>query len=67
VGADLTELVAIPSVDGSPEEAEVQGWCADRLSALDLEVNHWLTDVRDLADDPAYPGMEVERDRVAGA
>jgi acetylornithine deacetylase len=66
VGADLTELVAIPSVDGSPEEIEVQAWCADRLSALNLRVDHWLSDVRDLADDPAYPGMEVERDRVAG-
>jgi acetylornithine deacetylase len=66
VAADLTELVAIPSVDGSAEETGVQGWCAERLGALDLDVDHWLSDVRDLADDPAYPGMEVERDRVAG-
>jgi acetylornithine deacetylase len=66
VGADLTDLVAIPSVDGSPEELDVQAWCADRLGELGMDVDHWTTDVRDLVDDPAYPGMEVERDEVAG-
>lgn len=63
---DLAELVAIPSIDGSPAELEVQGWCRDRLGQLGMKVDHWFTDVRELADDPAYPGMEVEREQVAG-
>ena len=32
--SDLADLVAIPSVDGTPEEAVVQRWCAERLAGL---------------------------------
>ncbi|MDQ3627370.1 MAG: ArgE/DapE family deacylase [Actinomycetota bacterium] len=66
IGADLVELVGFPSVDGTAAEAEVQGWCAERLRALGMTVDHWDADVRELAEDPAYPGMEVERNEVWG-
>jgi len=66
IGADLVALVGFPSIDGTAAEAEVQAWCAERLRTLGMAVDHWLTVVRDLADDPAYPGMEVERTGVWG-
>ena len=38
---DLAELVAIPSVGGSPAEAAAQSWCADRMRVLGLAVDEW--------------------------
>ena len=64
--ADLTSLVAIPSVDGSDGERDAQLWCANRLAELGLAVDHWPIDVADLARDPAFPGMEVERSETWG-
>ncbi|GAA1617260.1 MULTISPECIES: ArgE/DapE family deacylase [Kribbella] len=61
---DLRELVRIPSVDGTPAEADVQAWCAARLRALGLTVDHWLLDLP--VDDPEFPGMEVERAEAWG-
>jgi len=66
IGADLVELVGFPSVGGSAGELEVQAWCAERLGAQGMSVDHWDADVRELAADPAFPGMEVERDGVSG-
>ena len=64
--ADLTALVAIPSVDGTDGEHDAQAWCSARLSELGLEVDHWPLDVRGLAEDPDFPGMEVPRTRASG-
>ncbi|HWD82464.1 MAG TPA: ArgE/DapE family deacylase [Kribbella sp.] len=61
---DLRELVRIPSVDGTAAEVDVQAWCAARLGALGLDVDHWRLDLP--ADDPGFPGMEVERAEAWG-
>jgi acetylornithine deacetylase len=66
VMSTLTDLVAIPSVDGTPAELEVQRWCADRLRDLDADVDSWDVDVAELSRDPDFPGMEVERDHLVG-
>lgn len=58
---DLTELVAIPSVDGAPEERDAQQWCADRLRGLGLDVDCWEIDVAEAQRQPDFPGMEVDR------
>jgi acetylornithine deacetylase len=64
--ADLSALVAIPSVDGTEGEHDAQAWCAARLSDLGLEVDHWLIDVAALAADHEFPGMEVPRTHAWG-
>jgi acetylornithine deacetylase len=66
VVADLRELVRIPSVDGTPGEAEAQRWCASRLAGLGLAVDHWAIDLAAVSADPEYPGAEVERDEAWG-
>ena len=62
----LRELVAIPSVDGSAAEHDVQAWCAARMSELGLTVDHWRIDLPGLGVAGGYPGMEVERDEAWG-
>jgi acetylornithine deacetylase len=64
--SELADFVAIASVDGTPEEAEAQHWCVDRLADLGLSVDTWETPIADLANDPGFPGMEVERSFVRG-
>ncbi|MGH3425711.1 MAG: ArgE/DapE family deacylase [Nocardioidaceae bacterium] len=66
IAADLTALVAIPSVDGTDGEHDVQAWCAERLLSLDLGVDHWSIDVAAARQDPDFPGMEIERDEAWG-
>jgi len=63
---DLRELVRIPSVDGTAAEADVQAWCARRLTELGLSVDHWRIDLPSVTADPEFPGMEVERDQAWG-
>lgn len=64
--AELRELVRIPSVDGTAAEVDVQAWCAARLEALGLAVDHWRLDLPGLMADPGFPGMEVERTEAWG-
>jgi acetylornithine deacetylase len=64
--SDLVELVAIPSVDGSPGERDAQQWCADRLAGIGLSVETWDIDVNELRALPDFPGMEVERTDALG-
>jgi acetylornithine deacetylase len=66
IARDLRELVAIPSVDGSPDEAEAQRWCAERLAGIGLRVDRWDVELDRLRERPDFPGMEVERDTLAG-
>jgi acetylornithine deacetylase len=66
VVADLAALVAIPSVDGTDGEHEVQSWCAERMARLGLEVDHWRIDLAALRRDPDFPGMEVDRTEAWG-
>ncbi len=63
---DLQALVRIPSVDGTVAEADVQAWCAQRLTGLGLNVDHWRIDLPAVTADPEFPGMEVERDQAWG-
>jgi acetylornithine deacetylase len=62
--AELRELVRIPSVDGTAAEVDVQAWCAARLVALGMDVDHWRLKLA--TNDPEFPGMEVERDEAWG-
>jgi acetylornithine deacetylase len=66
VVADLADLVAIPSVGGTPEEAQAQAWCADRLRSLGLEVDEWDIDIDAERAAEGFPGMEVERASARG-
>lgn len=63
---DLTALVAIPSVDGTPHEREAQEWCVDRLGGLGLSVDAWEIDVDEERAHPGFPGMEVDRADALG-
>lgn len=63
---DLLELLAIPSVSGSPAEPEAQAWIAERWRAEGLEVDRWDIDLPALLADPEFPGMEVERRHALG-
>ncbi len=63
---DLTDLVAIPSVDGAPAELDAQQWCVDRLRGLGLDVDDWEIDVAEAQRQPDFPGMEVDRASALG-
>lgn len=64
--ADLSALVGIPSVGGTPGEVAAQRWCADRLRVLGLEVDEWEIHLAELSADPGFPGVEVDRARAVG-
>ncbi|MFE8017537.1 ArgE/DapE family deacylase [Streptomyces antibioticus] len=66
VGRTLLELVAIPSVTGSPAESELQHLLAGRLERLGLDVDLWPMDLPALLADPGFPGMEVAREEAWG-
>ncbi len=66
ITCDLGELVAIASVDGTPEERDAQQWCADRLVGLGLSVDCWEIDVEEARRQPDFPGMEVARADALG-
>lgn len=63
---DLRELLAIPSISGTPAEADAQRWLAERWSVEGLEVEVWDLDLPALQADPAFPGMEVDRTGAVG-
>lgn len=63
---DLTELVAIPSVDGTAAERDAQQWCADRLAGLGMRVDAWEIDIAEAQAQPDFPGMEVDRVEMLG-
>lgn len=64
--ADTAALIAIPSVGGSPAEADAQRWVANRLSAVGANVRTWESDAGRLAGLPDAPGSEVDRTAVTG-
>ncbi|WP_432032027.1 ArgE/DapE family deacylase [Streptomyces antibioticus] len=65
-GRTLLELVAIPSVTGSPAESELQHLLAGRLERLGLDVDLWPMDLPALLADPGFPGMEAAREEAWG-
>jgi acetylornithine deacetylase len=62
----LTELVRIPSTGGSDGEVEVQEVAARMLRDLDTDVDRWDIDLDEIAADPWFPGVEVERSQAVG-
>ncbi len=63
---DLVDLIAIPSVSGTPGEVTVQEWYADQLSEAGLQVDLWELDLPDLTHRVDFPGVEVYRSRALG-
>ena len=64
--AVLQELIAVPSVTGTPEESEAQHLLARRLDALGMEPDLWQIDLAATTADPDFPGMEAPRDQAWG-
>ena len=64
--ATLQELIAIPSIGGTPGEAEIQHHLAERLGDLGLTVDLWPIDLADLRAGADFPGEEVERTQAWG-
>lgn len=62
----LLELLAVPSVDGTDAEHDVQAHLAAAWAQDGLDVDHWRVDLDALAADPQFPGMEVARDEAWG-
>ena len=62
----LTELVRVPSVGGSEAEVEVQDLAARMLRELGADVDRWDIDLDVLAEDPWFPGVEVDRETAVG-
>jgi acetylornithine deacetylase len=56
---DLEHLISIPSVTG--DEGRIQATLADMLLSEGFEVDRFDGDLDELAADPRFPGMEVER------
>ncbi|MFC9849340.1 ArgE/DapE family deacylase [Streptomyces sp. NPDC060223] len=66
IARNLLELIAIPSVTGSPAESEAQHDLAGRLDRLGLDVDLWSMDLPALLADPGFPGSEAPRDEAWG-
>ena len=62
----LRELVAVPSVGGTPAECEVQHLVGDWLEELDCAVDRWPIDLAAAATAADAPGQEVERTEAWG-
>jgi acetylornithine deacetylase len=62
----LRELIAIPSVTGTPAESEIQHELARRLDRLGLDVDLWSMNLPELLADPGFPGAEAPRDEAWG-
>lgn len=63
---DLAALVGFGAVGGSEAEVAIQHWCAERLTSLGLEVDHWRADLDEARSHPDYPGEEVAREEMWG-
>ncbi|WP_055493058.1 ArgE/DapE family deacylase [Streptomyces sp. TP-A0356] len=66
IARTLSELIAIPSVTGTPAESEIQHELAGRLDRLGLDVDLWSMNLPELWDDPGFPGAEAPRDEAWG-
>jgi acetylornithine deacetylase len=64
--ATLCELIAVPSIGGTPGEAEIQHLLAGRLAELGLAVDLWPIDLADLRGHADFPGEEVDRAQAWG-
>jgi len=64
--AQLSDLVAVPSISGSDAENEVLEHLARVFGDCGLDVDHWQLDLDDLYARPDFPGVEVERSEAWG-
>ncbi len=62
----LSELVAIPSVTGSPEESRAQHWFANRLEESDFQTDLWSIDLATTTSSQDFPGLEAPRSEAWG-
>ena len=62
----LRELVAVPSVGGTPAESEAQHLVAGWLTGLGADVDVWPIDLLAAATAPDAPGQEVARTEAWG-
>ena len=61
--AFLSDLVAVPSINGSPAESDAQKLVADLLRSWDFDLDCWEIDFDELRKHPAY---SVETERQSG-
>lgn len=66
IARTLLELIAIPSVTGTPAESEAQHHLAGLLGRLGLDVDLWSMDLPALLAHPGFPGSEAPRDEAWG-
>lgn len=66
LGARLADLVAVPSVTGSPAESDAQHLMAGWFAEAGLDVDLWPVDLPALAVDPDFPGTEAPREQAWG-
>src|SRR5829696_6929331 len=64
--ATLCDLIAVPSIGGTPGEAEIQHLLADCLAGLGLAVDLWPIDLAELRSRTDFPGEEVDRSQAWG-
>ena len=62
----LCQMIAVPSVGGTPAEGEVQHLLAGWLKELDCAVDTWPIDLAAAATEPGAPGQEVVRTEAWG-
>ncbi len=66
IARDLLELLAVPSVTGSAAESELQHVLARHLERLDLDVDLWSMNLKELRAHPRFPGGEAPRTEAWG-
>ena len=64
--AALQELIAIPSVTGSPQESEAQHHLEVRLHNLGMATDLWQIDLETTLAHPDFPGLEAQREEAWG-
>jgi acetylornithine deacetylase len=62
----LQDLVAVPSITGTPAESEAQHRLARTLDDVGMDVDLWSVDLPELLRDPHFPGCEAPRDEAWG-
>ena len=63
---NLTKLLSIASMGGSPAEQQAQQFMVTLMRDAGLEVNTWDMDLAAITANPEFPGQEVERERGLG-
>jgi acetylornithine deacetylase len=62
----VSDLIRVPSVTGTAVEHELHDSLARTLCRDGLDVDEWAVPVTQLARDPGFPGVEVDRSAAGG-